>query len=221
MLTIRLRLVGFPDLNSSPFHFLPHLINNRRCSYRFFYCVHLILVYLPCCALSGIERVYPLLGGTEVTYDDTQFKGSAFGKSNVIAPAATVKGDLRYLTYEQCDRAHLRMRKIVAKNLPGTSAKIEFFEFYPPMAPTPGNLNVLKVYSQVSSHAGLGSIDPLPPRQRGAGDVQFVAPFIDSLDGLGATGEGAHSPNENLYLPSIERAMIRTALLIYRLTRQK
>jgi len=100
MLTIRLGLVGFPDLNSSPFHFLPHLINNRRCSYRFFYCVHLILVYLPCCALSAIERVYPFLGGTEVTYDDTQFKGSAFGKSNVIAPAATVKGDLRYLTYE-------------------------------------------------------------------------------------------------------------------------
>ena len=162
-----------------------------------------------------------ILGGTEVTYDDTQSKGSAFGKSNVIAPAAIVKGDLRYLTYEQRDRAHLRMRKIVAKNLPGTSAKIEFFESYPPMAPTPGNLNVLKVYSQASSDAGLGSIDPLPARQRGAGDVQFVAPFIDSLDGLGATGEGAHSPNENLYLPSIERATIRTALLIYRLTRQK
>ena len=162
-----------------------------------------------------------ILGGTEVTYDDVQSKGTAFGKSNVIAPLATVKGDLRYLTYEQRDRAHTRMREIVANSLPGTSAKIEFSESYPPMAPTSGNLNILKIYSQASIDAGLGSIDPLPPGQRGAGDIQFVAPYIDSLDGLGATGEGAHSPNENLYLPSIERATIRTALLIYRLTRQK
>ena len=162
-----------------------------------------------------------ILGGTEVTYDDVQSKGTAFGKSNVIAPLATVKGDLRYITYEQRDRAHKRMREIVANSLPGTSAKIEFSESYPPMAPTSGNLNILKIYSQASIDAGLGSIDPLPPGQRGAGDIQFVAPYIDSLDGLGATGEGAHSPNENLYLPSIERATIRTALLIYRLTRQK
>ena len=162
-----------------------------------------------------------ILGGTEVTYDDAQSKGTAFGKSNVIAPVTTVKGDLRYLTYEQRDRAHTRMRELVAKNLPGTSAKIEFFESYPPMAPTVGNLNILKIYSQTSSDAGLGSIDALPPGQRGAGDIQFVAPYIDSLDGLGATGAGAHSPNEDLFLPSIERATIRTALLIYRLTRGK
>ena len=160
-----------------------------------------------------------MLGGTEVTYDDVLSKGTAFGKSNVIAPAATVTGDLRYLTYEQRDRTHARMREIVGKNLPSTRAKIEFHEFYPPMAPTAGNLNILKIHSQASSDAGLGTIDPLPPGQRGAGDVQFVAPFLDSLDGLGATGQGAHSPNEDLYLPSIERATIRTALLIYRLTR--
>ena len=160
-----------------------------------------------------------ILGGTEVVYDDSVSKGTAFGKSNVIAPAATVKGDLRYLTYEQRDRAHARMREIVGKNLPGTSAKIQFTEAYPPMAPTAGNLGLLKIYSQASSDAGLGPIDALPPGRRGAGDVQFVAPFLDSLDGLGATGKGAHSPNEDLYLPSIERATIRTALLIYRLTR--
>ena len=88
------------------------------------------------------------------------------------------------------------MREIVAKNLPGTSAKIEFSESYPPMAPKFGNLNILKIYSQACSDAGLGSIDPLPPGQRGAGDIQFVAPYFDSLDGLGATSEGAHSTDE-------------------------
>ncbi|OFA04555.1 hypothetical protein [Duganella sp. HH101] len=49
--------------------------------------------------------------------------------------------------------------------------------------------------------------------------MQFVAPLIDSLDGLGVTGTGSHSPDEDLEIASIERATIRTAILLYRLTR--
>lgn len=160
-----------------------------------------------------------VLGGTEVTYDYVATKGTAYGKSNVIAKTATVKGDLRYLTNEQRDRTHQRMREIVTASLPGTSAQITFHEAYPAMSPTPGNLRVLHMYSQASSDAGLGVISPLPPGQRGAGDVQFVAPYLDSLDGIGATGSGVHSPDEDLVLASIERAAIRAALTIYRLTR--
>jgi glutamate carboxypeptidase len=59
----------------------------------------------------------------------------------------------------------------------------------------------------------------VPAEARGAGDIQFVAPFVDSLDGLGASGNGAHSPDEDLDAGSIERGAIRAALLIYRLTR--
>jgi glutamate carboxypeptidase len=160
-----------------------------------------------------------LVGGTETTIDDLLSKGTAFGKSNVIANTATVKGDLRYLTTEQRDRVHARMREIVAASLPGTSAKITFSESYPPMSPTAGNLAVLQLYSQASADAGLGPVVALAPGQRGAGDVQFVAPYIDSLDGLGASGRGSHSPDEDLELASIERGAIRAALLIYRLTR--
>nr|WP_267876866.1 M20/M25/M40 family metallo-hydrolase [Duganella margarita] len=145
--------------------------------------------------------------------------GHAAGKTNVISRSATVEGDLRYLTYEQRDRAHAKMKAIVAQNLPGTSASISFRDAYPPMSPTAGNLAVLKVYSQASQDAGLGEIPALPPGQRGAGDIQFVAPLLDSLDGLGATGNGAHSPDEDLEIASIERATIRTAILLYRLTR--
>ena len=160
-----------------------------------------------------------ILGGTEVTYDEVATKGTAYGKSNVIAKDATVKGDLRFLTNEQRDRTHQRMREIVAASLPGTSAQITFREAYPAMSPTPGNLRLLQLYSQASSDAGLGVIAPLPPGLRGAGDVQFVAPYIDSLDGIGATGVGSHSPDEDLVLASIERASIRAAIMIYRLTR--
>jgi glutamate carboxypeptidase len=160
-----------------------------------------------------------ILGGTETGIDDTGTKGQAAGKTNVIARTAVVKGDLRYLSYEQRDRARAKMNAIVAANLPGTSASIVFNDHYPPMSPTPGNLAVLKTYSQASSDAGLGEIPALPPGQRGAGDIQFVAPLVDSLDGLGAAGNGAHSPDEDLEIASIERATIRTAILIYRLTR--
>ncbi|OON59705.1 peptidase M20 [Massilia sp. KIM] len=160
-----------------------------------------------------------ILGGTEVAFDEAKLKGSAGGKTNVIANSVTVRSDLRYLDYAQRDRAQARMREIVAQSLPGASASIAFRDSYPPMAVTPGNLKLLEQYSRASSDAGLGEVVALPATARGAGDIQFVAPYIDSLDGLGASGSGAHSPNERVDLPSIERAAIRTALLIYRLTR--
>lgn len=160
-----------------------------------------------------------ILGGTDISYDEVAAKGTAYGKTNVIPRTARVQGDLRYLTNEQRDRIHTRMQEIVAANLPGTSAKISFQEGYPAMQPTEGNLKILQAYSQASSDAGLGPVEALPPGQRGAGDVQFVAPYVDSLDGLGASGNGAHSPDEDLEIASIERSSIRAAILIYRLTR--
>lgn len=160
-----------------------------------------------------------IVGGTETTVDDANARATAFGKTNVIANTATVAGDLRYLTYEQRDRVHAKMKAIVAQHLPGTDATIVFRDSYPPMEPTDGNRRLLAVYSQASQDAGLGPVTAVPPGQRGAGDIQFVAPYVDSLDGLGASGGGAHSPNEELDPASIERAAIRTAILIYRLTR--
>lgn len=160
-----------------------------------------------------------ILGGTDVAYDEAKAGGTAAGKTNVIANTVTIKSDLRYLDYAQRDRAQAKMREILAQSLPGASATIRFRDSYPPMAVTPGNLKLLDLYSQASSDAGLGSIAALPATARGAGDIQFVAPYVDSLDGLGASGAGAHSPAERVELASIERAAIRTALLIYRLTR--
>ena len=160
-----------------------------------------------------------ILGGTDVSFDSSTARGSAFGKNNVIANTVTVKGDIRYLDDAQRARAHSKMRAIVAASLPGASATIRFAESYPPMAATPGNHRILALYSQTSVDLGLGPIAALPAGLRGAGDTNFVAPYVDSLDGLGATGRGAHSPDEDLELASIERAALRTAVMLYRLTR--
>jgi len=159
-----------------------------------------------------------VLGGTKIDYDAVSATGTAFGKVNVIASGLRVQGDLRYVDYAQRDRAQAKMREIVAASLAGARAAITFHEAYPPMAPTEGNYKLLRGYSQASEDAGLGAIPALPPNDRGAGDVQFVAPYLDSLDGLGATGRGSHTDNEELEIASIERGAIRTAIFIHRLT---
>jgi glutamate carboxypeptidase len=160
-----------------------------------------------------------VLGGAELTYDELAARGTAFGKPNIIPKTARVQGDLRYLTNEQRDRAHAKMQEIVANHLPGTGAEISFQKAYPAMAPTPGNFEILRQFSQASIDAGLGPVVALAPGQRGAGDVQFVAPYVACLDGLGASGDGAHSPDEDLEPSSIETSTLRSAILIYRLTR--
>lgn len=160
-----------------------------------------------------------ILGGTEVKFDDASAQGTAFGKTNVIAKEAIVHGDLRYLTPEQGERARAKMREIAAANLPHATATITFRETYPPQAPSTAGEKLLELYSKASADAGLGPIGAFPPGGRGAGDVQFAAPYIAGLDGLGALGSGAHTNNEDLELASIERGAIRAAILIYRMTR--
>jgi glutamate carboxypeptidase len=159
-----------------------------------------------------------ILGGTEVTFDTETSKGTSFGKTNVIAQSATARGDLRFLTDAQKQAAQDKMRKIVSESLPGASAEIQFEDTYPSMAPTEGNLELLKILDTVSRDLGLGEVKAYDPGGRGAADISFVASYVDGLDGLGAIGEGAHTSAEDIDLSTFPHLITRTALLIYRLT---
>ena len=159
------------------------------------------------------------LGGTRIEQDDNAGTANVFGRRNVIASDFVVHGDLRFLTPEQGEKTRARMREIVAASLPGASARIEFVDRYPAMPPTEANRRLLEMYSRVSEDAGMGPVAAGEPDARGAGDVQFTAPYVAGLDGLGAYGSGEHTDNEELEVASIERGAIRAALLIYRLTR--
>ncbi|MBC7603848.1 MAG: M20/M25/M40 family metallo-hydrolase [Ramlibacter sp.] len=160
-----------------------------------------------------------VLGGTNVAFSDETASGTSFGKSNVIARDFVARGDLRFLTPEQGARAQQRMREIVAAHLPGATATLSFHESYPPMPPTEAGMKLVEVFSKASEDAGLGRIGVLDPSMRGAGDVQFAAPYTASVDGLGSAGSGSHTDDEDLEIASIERGTIRAALMIYRLTR--
>jgi glutamate carboxypeptidase len=161
------------------------------------------------------------VGGTDVTYDTNRVSGTAAGKLNIIARSAVVQGDLRFLSEEQKDSARAKMREIVSRHLPETSAEIIFEDEYPAMPPTDGNRALLASYDSVSRALGHGPVRALDPGQRGAGDVSFVAPYVDAMDGLGADGIGSHSPNEEVNLNSLPMQTERAAVLIYRLTRAK
>lgn len=158
-----------------------------------------------------------LLGGTFVNFDEATSKGDAFGKSNVVAQKAIVKGGLRFISEEQKERARTKMREIAANNLPQTSATVSFTDSYPAMKPTEGNMQLLGILNDVSLDLGQGEVLAYDPGRRGAADVSFVAEYVDCLDGLGTMGSGAHTPQETVNLNTIQALTKRTALLIYRL----
>lgn len=160
------------------------------------------------------------LGGTFLEYDHKSSKGNAFGKSNVVAQTAVVKGGLRFISEEQKENARNKMREIVAASLPQTTAEINFTDSYPAMGPTPQNMNLLAQLNQVSLDLKQGEVLPYDPGKRGAADTSFVAAYTACLDGLGTMGTGAHTPEETVNLNTIEALTKRTAVLIYRLINQ-
>lgn len=162
-----------------------------------------------------------IVGGSNVSYDTLSQTGSAASKTNIIAPVTWVQGDLRAMNAEQIARAQAKMRDIVSRHLPGTSADITFDDGYPPMAVTPGGEQLLAFYSGASQALGYGALTASDPARRGAGDLSFVAPFVDGVEGLGAMGSGAHSPDESVNLPALGMQTERAAVMLYRLSREK
>lgn len=162
-----------------------------------------------------------LLGGNEVDYDVENMRGTVSGKTNIVPKKTIAHGGIRFLTQEQGDRAFQKMKDIAGVNLPQTSAEITFYEGYPPMEPTEGNMALLEVLSKLSQDLGLGEVEAYDPSRRGAADISFVANYVDGLDGLGAMGSGAHGPNETINLKTYKELTKRAALLIYRLTQSE
>jgi len=161
-------------------------------------------------------NVATIVGGTDVTYDSIAHTGTIASKLNIVPRKAIAYGDLRFISEEQKEQARATMRDIVSQHLPGTGAEIVFEDFYPAMSPTAGNERLRAVYDTASQLLGYGPVEALDPGRRGAGDISFVAPYIDGLDGLGAMGRGSHSPDEVVELTTLPMQTERAALLIRR-----
>jgi glutamate carboxypeptidase len=159
-----------------------------------------------------------VVGGTSITHDREQARGTAYGKFNVIAESTTVGGDLRALSPEQREKAKEKMRKIVDDHYPHTEAKIEFTDKYPPLAPTDGNKKLLSVFDQASQDLGFGSVEPVNPARAGAADVSFTSGEVEmAMDGVGLMGDGGHTVEETADLRTLPVQAKRVAVLLWRL----
>lgn len=163
-----------------------------------------------------------IAGGATQSTDAEGIRATATGKTNIIAPLAEARGDLRTLSDEQTNRVRAKMKAIVADHLPGTAATIEFPEGgYPAMAPTPGNKAILDRLNIVNRDMGLPEMPALDPLKRGAGDISFVAKDVDSFAGMGPYSTGDHAPGETVDLTSIPLQAKRAAILMSRLSAEK
>jgi glutamate carboxypeptidase len=163
-----------------------------------------------------------IAGGTTAALDQDKIRATATGKTNIIPETAIARGDIRTLSREQEERVRAKMREIVTKQMPGTSAELRFDpDTYPPMAPTDGNKALLARLNLVNRDMGLPEMQPVDPLKRGAGDIGFVAEDVDGLVGLGAAGERSHAPGETIDLPSLDRQAKRAAILMSRLARER
>ncbi len=160
-----------------------------------------------------------ILGGTSVDFDESESRGTAFGKTNVIAEHTVVTGDLRTISPEQREAAKEKMRAIVAQTLPHALANIEFADSYPPMAPTEGNYRLLEMLSKVSQDLGFGPMTAVDPGAAGAADISFTTGLVEmALDGLGMMGDGSHTVDETADLRWLPAQTKRAAVLMHRLT---
>lgn len=163
-----------------------------------------------------------ILGGTDVDYEASRARGSAFGKNNVVAGQVVVSGDLRTISPAQLERAKATMQAIVSRHRPQTSAELKFRDSYPPLAPTAGNRRLLAIFDQVSRDLGFGPVTEVDPMRAGAADVSFTAGHVEmAIDGLGLGGADDHTVNETGDLRTLPMQTKRAAVLLYRLSKIK
>ncbi len=163
-----------------------------------------------------------VVGGTSVEFDAAQSRGTAFGKTNVVAGRVVVSGDLRTVSRAQLDRARATMEAIVKASLPHCDATITFDEGYPPLAPTEGNARLLSIYDRASRDLGFGEVTAVSPDRAGAADVSFLAgevPMI--LDGVGLMGHDDHTAGETADLRTLPSQAKRAAITMLRIVRQR
>lgn len=161
-----------------------------------------------------------IIGGSDITYDPITGEGTSLGKTNIVSREVFVTGDLRFLGEDQKEKAREKMRQIVSQHLNQTTATIEFEDGIPSMKPSPGNYALVDVLSQVSKDMGFGEVKAGDPGSRGAGDISYVAEYLDCIDGLGASGTGAHSPAETINMRQYPDLLKRSAVFVYRLLEQ-
>jgi glutamate carboxypeptidase len=131
--------------------------------------------------------------------------------SNVVPAQARAKLDLRY---QRMVDAHALERKLRSLRpiLRGARVEVNILPSRPPLERTTGVLSLFRQARQIAGEMGIA----LGEAATGGGsDGNFTAALgVPTLDGLGAVGDGAHSPQEHVVVRALaERAALLAGLL--------
>jgi glutamate carboxypeptidase len=130
---------------------------------------------------------------------------------NVIAPQAVALVDARVPTTKDAEEITQAIHKLTPKNK-GVSINVTGGFGRPPLEATPRNQALWRKAANIASRLG---IELEQAAVGGASDGNTTSLYTATLDGLGAVGEGAHSPHEHVVIPRMpERAALLAMLLL-------
>ena len=135
--------------------------------------------------------------------------GLALGGSrvNVVPGSAEVEVDVRFPAPAIGDEIVARIRALQPQG-PDMALTIEGGINRPGYEKTPA---VAALYEHARALAAEIGFDLVDLKTGGGSDGNFTAPFAPTLDGMGVDGDGAHTPEERLYIRSV---LPRTRLLM-------
>lgn len=140
---------------------------------------------------------------------------------NVVCGHASCKLDARFATFADRDRLHAAIERIVAKSnvrsadgAHASSASWSLADDCPPFAGSGKAKRWVDAY--LASVREIEGRAIAAERAGGAGDVNYMSDrHVAVIDGLGPVGGGMHTPDESIFLPSLQtRAEALAAFLL-------
>ena len=155
------------------------------------------------------HQILALEAMTDYARDLTVNVGLVRGGSrvNVVPESAAAELDVRFPSPAIGDEIVARIHALTA-NHPDVTLTIEGGINRPGYEKTP---EVAALYEHARALAAEIGFDLMDLKTGGGSDGNFTAPFAPTLDGMGVDGDGAHTPEERLYISSV---LPRTRLLM-------
>jgi len=160
--------------------------------------------------IDAVEAAFPR-SGYHITVNTTLIKGGS--RSNIIPEYAEATLNVRGRTTDEMAQVGKVARDIAAHpRIDGATVEIEYAPSFPPLVQ---NDRVSAVAARASKYqAELGSALALGGNGGASESAMAEAAGTPTLDGLGSTGAGAHTPDETIDLSSVTpRLYVLTRLI--------
>ena len=160
--------------------------------------------------IDAVEAAFPR-SGDHITVNTTLIKGGS--RSNIIPEYAEATLNVRGRTTDEMAQVGKVARDIASHpRIDGATVEIEYAPSFPPLVQ---NERVSAVAARASKYqAELGSVLALGGNGGASESAMADAAGTPTLDGLGSTGAGAHTPDETIDLSSVtQRLYVLTRLI--------